>query len=224
MRRYLTSVEPKMDGVAVELCYERGTSHPGHHPGGRSCGRGNNRQRKNHPRHSPAPCSANGHACFPEVLEVRGEVIIKAKDFVELNRKQQEKNLPVFANPRNAAAGSLRQLNSRITASRPLSMFVYGTGLCRGISFESHGNMLATLESMGFPVNPLIKQDLSIQKVLTQYRKLEKIRHTLPYEIDGMVIKVDDIKLQETLGVKTRSPRWAIAYKFSCRGGQHRGQ
>ncbi len=206
-------VEPKMDGVAVELCYERGVLIRATTRGDGVVGEvitDNVRTIRAIPlRLVPPPDMP-----VPEVLEVRGEVIIKAEDFLALNRKQQEKDLPVFANPRNAAAGSLRQLNSRITASRPLSMFVYGIGLCRGIDFASHGNMLATLKTMGFPVNPLVRQNLSIQEVLSQYRELEDMRHRLPYEIDGMVIKVDDIGLQETLGVKTRSPRWAIAYKF----------
>lgn len=206
-------VEPKMDGVAVELCYEKGVLTRATTRGDGLVGEvitDNVRTIRAIPlRLVPPPDMP-----LPDVLEVRGEVIIKAEDFMELNQRRGEKDLPQFANPRNAAAGSLRQLDSRITASRPLSMFVYGTGLCRGIAFESHGKMLATLKTMGFPVNPLVKQDLSIQEVLIRYREIEDMRHRLAYEIDGMVIKVDDIKLQETLGVKSRSPRWAIAYKF----------
>ncbi len=206
-------VEPKMDGVAVELCYEKGLLT-------RATTRGDGvvgeviTDNVRTIRTVPLRIEPLADTPLPDLLEVRGEVIIKSEDFIELNRRQLKKELPLFANPRNAAAGSLRQLNSKITASRPLSIYVYGIGVCRGIEFQSHGGMLATLESMGFPVNPLVKPGLSMEEVLSYYRELEQMRHTLAYEIDGMVVKVDAIPQQEQLGVKTRSPRWAIAYKF----------
>ncbi|SMC71923.1 DNA ligase (NAD+) [Desulfocicer vacuolatum DSM 3385] len=207
------TVEPKMDGVAVELRYEKGILT-------RATTRGDGvvgeviTDNVRTIRTIPLGLIPLPGISLPDLLEVRGEVIITSDDFKTLNRRRLEKDLSLFANPRNAAAGSLRQLDSRITASRPLSIYVYGTGLCQGIEFDSHGRMLATLQSMGFPVNPLVKQNLSIKQVLAYYRELETMRHTLAYEIDGMVMKVDSIKSQETLGVKTRSPRWAIAYKF----------
>jgi len=207
------TVEPKMDGVAVELRYEKGLLT-------RATTRGDGvvgevvTDNIRTIRAIPLRLMATPDIPLPDLLEVRGEVIIKADDFMELNRQRLKKDLYLFANPRNAAAGSLRKLDSRITASRPLSIYVYGTGLCQGIKFDFHGGMLATLQTMGFPVNPLVKQGLSIQQVLSYYRELEAMRHNLAYEIDGMVMKVDDIKYQEELGVKTRSPRWAIAYKF----------
>ena len=153
---------------------------------------------------------------FPALLEVRGEVIISRKDFDRLNQSRLKKDEPLFANPRNAAAGSLRQLNSRVTASRPLSMFVYGIGLVQGIAFTSHARMLRILGNFGFPVNPLIRERLALNQVLAYYRELEQQRESLPYEIDGMVIKVDEIDFQNKLGIKSRSPRWAIACKFQA--------
>ncbi len=151
---------------------------------------------------------------IPDILEVRGEVIINRMDFEKLNKTRLEKGLPLFANPRNAAAGSLRQLDSKITASRPLEIFVYGVGLVEGLEFKSHSELLHILKQLGFRINPLIEEKISIKEVLSCFRKLEKKRETLPYEIDGMVVKLDSIEYQEILGVKSRSPKWAIAYKF----------
>lgn len=207
------TVEPKMDGLAVEIRYENGVLTQATTRGDGVVGEvitDNVRTIRTLPLGLiPPPGSP-----IPDLLEVRGEVIIKTHDFMELNRRRLKKELRLFANPRNAAAGSLRQLDSKITASRPLSMYVYGTGLYHGIEFDSHGGMLATLQGMGFPVNPLVKQGLSIKQVLSYYQELKAMRPTLAYEIDGMVIKVDAIEFQKELGVKTRSPRWAIAYKF----------
>lgn len=207
------TVEPKMDGVAVELRYEKGLLT-------RATTRGDGvvgeviTDNVRTIRSVPLGLMATPKIPIPDLLEVRGEVIIKSDDFINLNRQRLKQDLSLFANPRNAAAGSLRQLDSKITASRPLSMYIYGTGLCQGIEFNSHGGMLATLQGMGFPVNPLVKQGLSIKEVLSYYQELKAMRHNLAYEIDGMVMKVDDIEFQKELGVKTRSPRWAIAYKF----------
>ena len=209
-------VEPKMDGVAVELCYEQGLLTRATTRGDGVVGEvitDNVRTIRTVPLRLTPPLGTP----LPDLLEVRGEVIIKSEDFIELNRQQLKKELSLFANPRNAAAGSLRQLNSKITASRPLSIYVYGTGECRGIDFQSHGGMLATLKLLGFPVNPLVKPNLSMEEVLSYYRELEQMRHSLAYEIDGMVVKVDAISQQQQLGVKTRSPRWAIAYKFPAK-------
>ncbi|MGD9824963.1 NAD-dependent DNA ligase LigA, partial [Desulfobacter sp.] len=150
----------------------------------------------------------------PDFIEVRGEVIIRHKDFEMLNQRRLDKGEAVFANPRNAAAGSLRQLDSKITAQRPLTIFVYGVGVVRGLSFSTQALMLECLSDLGFPVSPLIKKGISIQQVLENFNHLETLRPELAYDIDGMVIKVNDILIQQLLGEKIKSPRWAIAYKF----------
>ncbi|OGR50652.1 MAG: DNA ligase (NAD(+)) LigA, partial [Desulfobacula sp. RIFOXYB2_FULL_45_6] len=133
-----------------------------------------------------------------------------------LNKTRLDNQESIFANPRNAAAGSLRQLDSKATAKRPLDIFVYGTGLVQGLEFKTHAMMLETLQGFGFPVNPVIRAGLTIAAVLSVYKDFEARREGLPYEIDGMVIKVDDIEVQRQLGEKIKSPRWAIAYKFSA--------
>ena len=237
----LYTVEPKLDGVAVELCYENGVLTRAMTRGDGVTGEvitDNVRTIRAVPLKieagiTPSLADPAQASLFseeprdlkqglpvsmgvPPLLEVRGEVIINRRDFESLNNDRLEKDEPLFANSRNAAAGSLRQLDSSITASRPLSIFVYGLGLVNGISFDSHADMLKSLNAFGFPVNPLTKPRLTIDQVLEYYRKLEDIRADLPYEIDGMVIKVDDMNYQQILGVKTRSPRWAIAYKFSA--------
>ena len=123
---------------------------------------------------------------------------------------------PPFANPRNAAAGSLRQLDSSITAKRPLKMFCYAVGLVSGRTFSHHHEVLSILTNWGFSVNPHIRQVDSISGCIDFYRELQDRRKELPYEIDGMVIKVDDFPLQERLGAVSRNPRWAVACKFAA--------
>jgi DNA ligase (NAD+) len=152
----------------------------------------------------------------PELLEVRGEVFMAHERFKELNRRRTEKGEPPFANPRNAAAGSLRQLDSKITATRPLEIFCYGAGLMRGLSPATQGELLADLKMLGFRINPLARSGLGIEDVFDFYRTLLEERAHLDYEIDGLVIKVDRRDFQERLGAKSRSPRWAIAYKFAA--------
>ena len=204
--------EPKLDGVAVELKYENGVLVQATTRGDGTTGEvitQNVRTIRSVPlKLHEAKFKA------PSLLEVRGEVIITRSDFDLLNRTRLENEQSVFANPRNAAAGSLRQLDSKITATRPLDIFVYGTGLVQGISFQTQSQMLEVLKDFGFPVNSHIKPGITIDEVLTFYKELEVLRDNLPYEIDGMVIKVDDISLQGQLGEKIKSPRWAVAYKF----------
>ncbi|HCY83704.1 MAG TPA: DNA ligase (NAD(+)) LigA [Desulfobacteraceae bacterium] len=210
--RLLYTAEPKLDGVAVELTYEKGVLTLATTRGDGRTGEvitDNIRTVEQVPlrlRQTDRP--------VPDLLEVRGEVIIHQSGFELLNRSRLNKGDAVFANPRNAAAGSLRQLDSRITAQRPLAIFVYGVGLTRGLDFTSQSQMLSALKDFGFPVNPLIRGPISIEAVLEAYKYLGTLRPDLDYEIDGMVIKVDDIGLQQQLGEKTKSPRWAIAYKF----------
>lgn len=140
--------------------------------------------------------------------------------FQRLNRRREEEGEAPFANPRNAAAGSLRQLDSRITAQRPLTMFCYAIGAAPGAAFRTQGEVLEALAAWGFTVNPLIEHAEGIEECIRRYRRIGEIRDRLPYEIDGIVLKVDDLSLQERLGFIARSPRWAIACKFAAAGEQ----
>lgn len=209
------TAEPKMDGVAVELVYENGRLVKALTRGDGTMGEvvtTNVRTIGCIPLVLMREDGAN--IDIPELLEVRGEVFLNKADFETLNRNRAASGQPLFANPRNAAAGSLRQLDPRITAERPLSFFVYGIGLWPGCSLNSHGDVLLRLHDWGFPLNPLVLTGVSLQDVLIGYRKLREERSRLPYDIDGMVVKVDSLRLQERLGMKARSPKWAIAWKF----------
>ncbi len=206
----LYAAEPKLDGVAVEITYEEGVLTLATTRGDGTTGEVIT---ENIRTVDAVPLRLQGET-LPKFMEVRGEVIIKQPDFKALNRMRLSCGETAFANPRNAAAGSLRQLDSRITAQRPLTIFVYGVGLVKGYEFHSQGEMLSRLAKFGFPVNPNIKFGINIEAVLAHHRWLEKMRPELDYEIDGMVIKVDDIAMQQALGEKIKSPRWAIAYKF----------
>ena len=206
------TAEPKLDGLAVELTYENGVLVLATTRGDGYIGEvitENIRTIKSVPLRL-----MDNKTTVPDFIEVRGEVIIRHKDFEMLNQRRLNKGEPVFANPRNAAAGSLRQLDSKITAQRPLTIFVYGVGVVRGLVFSTQALMLECLSDLGFPVSPLIKKGISIQQVLENFNFLETLRPELAYDIDGMVIKVDDILIQQLLGEKIKSPRWAIAYKF----------
>jgi len=211
----LYTVEPKLDGLAVELKYENGVLTLALTRGDGVTGEvitDNARTIKSIPlKLSPFPGIK-----IPTLLEVRGEVIINSRDFEDLNKNRLKIGEPLFANPRNAAAGSLRQLDSRVTAKRPLEIFIYGTGIVTDLDMNSHWELLSILKTLGFPINPLIKTGLSLAGVLKRYEELSAMRQDLPYEIDGMVVKVDDITLQKSLGLKAKSPRWAIAYKFAA--------
>lgn len=152
----------------------------------------------------------------PELLEVRGEVLIYKKDFLEMNMAYEEQGMPVFANPRNAAAGTVRQLDPKIAASRPLKFVGYALGASEGISFSSQKEIEDTLSQFGLPTltNDLLVCSESVDDVVKYYHHIEKIRPTLEFDIDGIVIKVNSLKLQEDLGLVARSPRWATAAKF----------
>jgi DNA ligase (NAD+) len=211
----LYTAEPKMDGVAVELIYENGMLLTASTRGDGLTGEGITNNVKTI-QTVPLVMQTEGLAAIPPRLEVRGEVFIGLEAFKKFNQERIDQELPPFANPRNAAAGSLRQLDSKITATRPLEIFFYGIGIVEGIGFESHGELLESLTKWGFRVNPLIRSAVTLESVLDFYRELGGKRHQLAYDIDGVVVKVDRIALQQRLGATSRSPRWAIAYKFKA--------
>jgi DNA ligase (NAD+) len=152
----------------------------------------------------------------PRVIEIRGEVYMTKSDFAALNAAQEAKGAKVFANPRNAAAGSLRQLDPRITAERPLQAFTYSWGEVKGMDWKTQWDFLQALKTWGFPVNPRTKVCKSLDAMLKEYRKLGEDRAGLPYDIDGMVYKVNRIDLQKRLGFVSRAPRFATAHKYSA--------
>jgi DNA ligase (NAD+) len=206
-------VEPKTDGVAVELVYEEGVLRVGSTRGDGYRGE-DVTQNLRTIRSIPLRLMENDRFPIPERVDVRGEVFMSVEDFRQLNRQRLQQGEPPFANPRNAAAGSLRQLDSSITAGRPLDIFCYGVGEVRGVDFETHWEVLQALRSWGLKVNPLARLCRGIEEVLQSYRQLLEVRSTLPYEADGAVIKVNSLALQRRLGEVSRSPRWALAYKF----------
>ena len=208
--------EPKLDGLAVELVYLNGVFDVGSTRGDGMTGEDVTQNLKTI-KSVPLTLITKKIKPIPTRLEVRGEVYIGITSFHELNRQKDEKGEPRFANPRNAAAGSLRQLDSSITAKRPLDIFCYGVGLVEGYSFTSQWELLKILPQWGFKVNPQIQLCTNIKEVIEYYRHMEKIREELDYEIDGIVIKVNEFFLQEKLGTISRSPRWALAYKFPPR-------
>jgi DNA ligase (NAD+) len=217
-------VEPKLDGLAVNLLYESGRLTVGSTRGDGTVGEDvtlNLRTIPAIPLFIPrtggsAHPPGDETAAMPERIEIRGEVCMEREAFRNLNRRRTEQGEPPFANPRNAAAGSLRQLDSRITARRPLTLFCYAIGTAEGISFRTHEAALRTLAAWGFQVNPLIRPTVEIEEFIDYYHHMDRIREELPYEIDGIVIKVNDLLLQEQLGAVSRSPRWAVACKFAA--------
>ncbi len=209
------TVEPKVDGVAVELVYRNGFLETASTRGDGLTGELITENIKTIPY---VPLQMNRLEAKPvlPLLEVRGEVYMERDDFAQLNHFRLENDLPLFANPRNASAGSLRQLDSRITAQRPLKIFIYGIGRAEGIATRSHAETLENLKQYGFPINPHVRPRLALADVVAFYHQLDAMRDNLPYEIDGMVVKVDDFDLQDRLGATSRSPRWAIALKFKA--------
>jgi DNA ligase (NAD+) len=205
--------EPKIDGLAIELVYTNGALTIASTRGDGQTGEDvtdNVRTIRSLPLQLMA-------ADIPPLLEVRGEVFLSLEAFQRINRDKEENGEPPFANPRNAAAGSLRQLDPRITARRPLSIFCYAPGLVEGTVFTSQRNFLDSITAWGLPVNPLVRQTRGIEQAIHRYREMQAQRESLPYEIDGMVIKVDSYAVQRELGEKSRSPRWAVACKFPPR-------
>lgn len=207
--------EPKIDGLAVELVYEDGTFVSGSTRGDGFTGEDISQNLKTI-RAIPLKLRENDIPA-PGLLEVRGEVYMDRPDFEKLNEQQLAEGKPAFANPRNSAAGSLRQLDARITAKRPLKIWCYSLGSCTGFSFQTHYEFLQTLPKWGFRVNPLIKLCKTREELLEYYHYIESIRDSIVYDIDGVVFKVNSFAQQQALGVKSRSPRWAIAGKFKAR-------
>lgn len=205
--------EPKMDGLAVELVYKNGEFTVGSTRGDGITGEDVTLNLKT-VRTIPLRLAADQP---PQRLEVRGEVYLGLAPFQKLNADREEAGEPAFANPRNAAAGSIRQLDSRITAKRPLSIFCYAPGEVKGFDFDSQHQFLEILPRWGLPVNPLARKVTGTRGILDFYREMTSEREALPYEIDGVVVKVDSFALQRELGEKSRSPRWAIAWKFPPR-------
>jgi len=202
--------EPKIDGLAVALVYENGRFVQG---ATRGDGYRGENITENLRTIRSIPMQVRGEG-FPVRFEVRGEVYMPKAAFERLNNERAERGEPLFANPRNAAAGSVRQLDPRVTASRRLDIWVYQLGWADGESPRTHWDTLHWLNELGFRVNPEIQRFGDLRQVEDYYRSWIERRHDLEYEIDGMVVKVDDKALWEELGYVGREPRWAIAYKF----------
>ncbi len=204
--------EPKLDGLAVELIYENGIFVAG---ATRGDGRVGEDVTANLKTIKSIPLALFSKKVKPPaILEVRGEVIINKKDFEKLNLEREKSGEPLFANPRNAAAGSLRQLDPKVTASRPLDIFLYGMGHIEGINFKSQWEFLNYLPEWGLKTNKLNRLCKSIEEVISYYREMVLKRQELPYECDGIVVKVNSLDFQKKLGELSHSPRWAVAFKF----------
>ncbi|HEX9787552.1 MAG TPA: NAD-dependent DNA ligase LigA [Candidatus Binatia bacterium] len=209
------AVEPKIDGLAVELVYI-----DGRFTVGSTRGDGINGEDITHNlktiRSIPLTLRT-GPLSPPRRLEVRGEVFLSRAAFQQMNRERDEEGRPVFANPRNAAAGSLKQLDSTITAKRPLDIFCHGYGSIEGASFASHVAFREAIQQWGLKPVPFGRLCVGLKEIFQYRDDMEARRDELPYEIDGLVVKVNRTELQQRLGQIARSPRWAIAYKFKAR-------
>ncbi|MFH1115856.1 MAG: NAD-dependent DNA ligase LigA, partial [Pseudomonadota bacterium] len=209
-------VEPKLDGVAVELVYENGLLVLGSTRGDGYVGEDVTSNVRTI-RAIPLKLEAKGVFASVDRIDVRGEIYMNRADFDRLNRSRDEEGLPPFANPRNAAAGSIRQLSAKVTAGRPLNFCGYGIGRTSGRIPDSHMEILEGLRDLGLPSNfKNAARCGDVQAVVARYTELREIRDTLPYEIDGAVVKVNSLAHQAALGLKTRSPRWAVAFKFAA--------
>jgi DNA ligase (NAD+) len=201
--------EPKIDGLAISLIYRDGVLEVGATRGNGEVGEDVTHNLRTI---GAIPLRIEGQA--PGLIEVRGEVYMSLADFAALNERRAEQGLSTFMNPRNSAAGTIRQLDPKLAAERPLSMWCYGVGATEGISFTSHWDALQWLEAHGFRVNGDVKRLTTEDEVVAQCHAWEQRRGQLDFEIDGVVVKVDDYELQRRLGVVGRDPRWAIAWKF----------
>lgn len=207
------TVEPKYDGLAVELTYRNGLLD-------RASTRGDGYEGENITQNIrtikavPLKIDGDGHA--PAEIDIRGEVYMDIAEFEKLNKEREQKGEPLFANPRNAAAGSVRQLDPFVTVARKLQMACYGIGYAEGVTFRSHYEFVAWLKATKFPTPAFVKRASGIAETIELVKEVEAKRSTFRFETDGAVIKVNDFDLQRILGFKTREPRWAIAYKFAA--------
>jgi DNA ligase (NAD+) len=204
-------IEPKVDGVAVSLLYENGKLR---HAATRGDGTVGDDITQNIRTIRAVPDQLRGKA--PKVLEVRGEVYMDKKGFEKLNADREKEGLPLFANPRNAAAGSLKQLDPAIVAKRPLGVVFYGTGATEGVDVDLHSKIFPFLRKLGLSVTEKWCLADSVEEILQAIHELDQVRHDFPYQTDGAVVKVDSFAQREKLGFTAKSPRWAIAYKYEA--------
>jgi len=204
-------VEPKIDGVAVSLIYESGKLRQAATRGNGNVG-DNITQNIRTIRSVPERLRDSA----PKLLEVRGEVYMDREGFEKLNQERKKQGLPLFANPRNAAAGSLKQLDPAIVAKRPLGVVLYGTGATEGVDVDLHSEIFPVLKKLGLPVTERWWVAESVEKILEAIHDLDGIRHKFAYQTDGAVVKVDSFAQRERLGLTAKSPRWAIAYKYAA--------
>ncbi len=205
------TAEPKIDGLSISLRYEKKKLV-------QAATRGDGFEGENVTANvmvlKSVPKTLSGDA--PDLIEVRGEIYMSHKDFAALNEKQLQEGDKIFANPRNAAAGSLRQLDASITAARPLQFFAYAWGEAPELPAETQFGIIAAFARWGLPTNPLTKLCASVEELLAHYRSIESQRALLGYDIDGVVYKVNRLDWQQRLGFVSRSPRWGLAHKFSA--------
>lgn len=215
------TVEPKYDGLAVELTYENGQLI-------RASTRGDGFEGEDITHNimtiKSAPLAIAGTKTHPapEYIDIRGEIYMMLDEFEALNKERESSGEPAFANPRNAAAGSVRQLDPSITAKRKLHIACYGLGAAKGIEFKTQMELISWLKSARFPAPLNVKLVKGIDRAADAVRELEAGRGAMPFEIDGAVIKINDYSIQRELGVKTREPRWATAYKFQAHRAETR--
>ena len=210
-------IEPKVDGVAVSLIYENGKLRQAATRGDGNVG-DNITQNLRTIRSVPERLRDNA----PKLLEVRGEVYMDRKGFEKLNDEREKEGLALFANPRNAAAGSLKQLDPSIVAKRPLGIVLYGTGATEGLDIEVHSEVFPLLKKLGLPTTEWWRVAESVEEILDAIHELDAIRHKFAYQTDGAVIKVDSFSQRDRLGFTAKSPRWAIAYKYAAERVQTR--
>src|ERR1700716_4320780 len=204
-------IEPKVDGVAVSLLYENGKLR---HAATRGDGVVGDDITQNIRTIRSVPERLRGSA--PKLLEVRGEVYMDRKGFEKLNEGRKKEGLPLFANPRNAAAGSLKQLDPEIVAKRPLGVVLYGTGTTEGVDVDLHSKIFPFVKKLGLPATEKWWLGESVERILQAIHELDQVRHDFPYQTDGAVVKVDSFAQREKLGFTAKSPRWAIAYKYEA--------
>ncbi|MGO9611501.1 MAG: NAD-dependent DNA ligase LigA [Dissulfurispiraceae bacterium] len=210
------TVEPKYDGLAMELSYRKGLLY-------KASTRGDGYEGEDVTQNirtiKSVPLRIDATGVVPDEIDIRGEVYMDIEAFERLNGERERQREPLFANPRNAAAGSVRQLDPSITASRNLHLACYGIGQVKGAEFKSQWEFIKWLERARFPIPAIVRRAKDIQTAIDVIREIEQKRNSLPFETDGAVIKVNDFELQRFLGSKTREPRWAIAYKFPAHQG-----